>query len=355
MNPNQPPQTYTNIQESPPSITPPPIPQTPSAPQAQQPSVSPGLIVLQWLTYAFWGWTLLGLSSLTFIVIYNVIDQADTSATLPYALAAVLVLLPISIVCDLFYTRRETQKKRGANMVVMVIHAVIFALFAIGSLIGAIFSLVQIVVATGESSSAIAMLVSLLIITILYGLTFLRTLNPFKAELKTGKYYSIVMLVITGIFLALSITGPFAQSLLTKDDRRIEEHLGEVKGAIDNYAISNKSLPSSLSDVTIDNQDGQKLVDDNLVKYTAVSSTKPTISNTNISDVTNTIDINDVDNSGDSYRYTLCVVYKKEKKDSSSLSRSLYDSQDSGYNSYVDTYRHPAGRVCYKLEYTTYN
>lgn len=343
MDSNQTTQTEAINQQSPELIT----PQAPTSQIQQQPSVSPGMIVLQWLTYAFWGWTLLGLSSLTFIVIYNIIDQADTSATLPYALAAVLVLLPISVICDLFYTKHETQKKRGATMVVMVIHAVIFALFTIGSLIGAIFSLVQIVIATGESSSAIAMLVSLLIIAVLYGLTFLRTLNPFKAGFKTGKYYSLVMLVITISFLALSISGPFAQSLLTKDDRRIEEHLGEVEDAIGDYVNSNKSLPDNLSDVTIDNQDGQKLVDDNLVKYAVVSNPKPSKTSAIVSDITG----EDDQYSDTSYRYTLCVNYKKEKKDNYSL--SSYSSDE--YQSSASTYSHPAGRVCYKLEHINYN
>ncbi|MGH7250207.1 MAG: hypothetical protein ACREGC_04480, partial [Minisyncoccia bacterium] len=104
---------------------------------------TPNVIVMQWLTYAFWGWTALSLSILTGIVLANFINKADMGSFTPYAIAAVLVLLPISFVCDYFYSKHEPGKNTGSAMVVMVIHAVLFALFGVGALIGIVFSLVQ--------------------------------------------------------------------------------------------------------------------------------------------------------------------------------------------------------------------
>ncbi len=302
---------------------------------------SAGLIVLQWLTYAFWGWTLLALSGLSSIVIYSLIDKIDSSSLLPYVLAAVLVLLPISIVCDIFYSKKETQKKTGASMVVMIIHAVIFALFAIGSLIGAVFSIVQLVLATDGTSNTIAALVSLLIIAVLYAITFLRTLNPFK-DFKIAKYYTISMIVVTGIFIVLSFTGPFAQSFLTKDDRRIETNIDGVKQGVDDYVSNNKKLPSNISDVDISDKDAKKLITDGLVTYEKVSVSSDKYSSSRYSSSSN----------DKTYRYKLCANYKQEKKGSS---YSYSSSSSNEYSTYISSYTHPSGEVCYKLEYVDYS
>ena len=74
-----------------------------TTPLPSQPSEnSAGVIVLQWLTYAFWGWTLLAVNTLIFMVIFSLLKHVDLSTIIPYAIASVLVLLPISLVCDVF-------------------------------------------------------------------------------------------------------------------------------------------------------------------------------------------------------------------------------------------------------------
>ena len=69
----------------------------------EQPKPMAGNIILQWLTYAFWGWALLGINWLIFIVVFSLLAHQDQTEVIPYAIAAVLVLLPISVVCDFFY------------------------------------------------------------------------------------------------------------------------------------------------------------------------------------------------------------------------------------------------------------
>lgn len=177
---------------APPSVAPlpPPMPIQPpvniyAPPTAQavtpisEPNTSsPGLIVLQWLTYAFWGWTVLAMSVLTVTVLANFISKSDTSGFMPYGIAAVLVLLPISIICDVIYSKHEPLKKLGAASLVMIIHAVLFALFGIGSLIGIVISLVMLFTSSGDSSGTQTALYSSMIITVLYTAVFLRTMNP---------------------------------------------------------------------------------------------------------------------------------------------------------------------------------
>lgn len=292
---------------------------------------SAGQIVLQWLTYAFWGWTLLALSVLASLVIQNLINQFDASGAIPYVLAAVLVLLPLSFVCDLFYRKHEPRKKHGAAMVVMVIHTVIFALFGIGALIFSVFSLVQALLATSSvsSSATTASIISSLVIAALYGITFLRTLNPLNNS-AISKFYGYAMLGVAGIFIVLSFIGPVAQSAMTKDDRRIEAQLSNVKYAVDNHIRKNNTLPANLSELDL-KEDAKAIVDEGLVTYKSDGQIETTGSTTPRPE----------------YRFQLCATFKKESKDYGRYND--YNTEE--YSSYVSTYNHPAGEVCYKLNY----
>lgn len=318
-----------------PLATPLAIPSSPpplsAAPQAA-PAPSPGIIVLQWLTYAFWGWTLLALSVLIFIVIFNLMNQTDSGNTSLYTLAAIVVLLPISLICDFIYQKHELKKKQGVSMAVMVIHAVIFALFAIGTLIGSLFSIVQLMVNSGTTDSTnsnVALFLSLLIISLLYSVTFFRTLNPLKSELKVARIFDIAMLVIIGVFTILAFVGPFAQTFQTKNDRFIEANISSVESGIDAYAKNNHKLPASLKDVTFQDEGAQQLIDKKLVTYKQDAPDSIT---------------------GD-FRYQLCVNYAL-KDHSRSYGYTNYQTDE--YSSYITTSGHKAGDVCYKLQTANY-
>ncbi|MET0980416.1 MAG: hypothetical protein ABWX90_04115 [Candidatus Saccharimonadales bacterium] len=324
------------IQSPSPIVTPTPVvpaaptippPQPAIAPTEDKP-VSPGIIVLQWLTYAFWGWTLLALSVLIFIVIFNLINHTDSGDTSLYALAAIVVLLPISLVCDFLYQKHELKKKQGVSMAVMVVHAVIFALFAIGTLIGSLFSVVQLIVSGGGSYSTdsnVALFLSLMIVSVLYSITFFRTLNPLKSDLKVARIYDITMLVIIGVFTVMAFTGPFARTLQTKNDRLIESSLSDIQTGIDSYTSANNKLPATLSDVNFTNDDAKQLITKNLVTYKQ--------------------DTPDIE-TGD-FHYQLCVTYTAKD---GSPSYDYNDYQQEEYSSYVTTTGHEAGNVCYKLK-----
>ncbi|OGL24112.1 hypothetical protein A2791_04400 [Candidatus Saccharibacteria bacterium RIFCSPHIGHO2_01_FULL_46_30] len=310
------------------------------APEAHK-QASAGHIVLQWLTYVFWGWTILGLVWLMVIVLGNAVTGNDTSSMVPYAIAASLVLLPISVVCDVFYSRHELRKKTGASMVVMIIHAVIFALFGIGALISGILLAIELFIGTSSSTGSwtTVWLYSFLASAVVYALTFLRTLNPFHS-FKIGRWYTIFMVLVVGVFIALGVVGPLAQARLTKDDRRIETNLSVISSAVERYTQDKKALPTNLSQIDVSGSpDAGALISDNLVTYKPEGSVKST----------NTFRQDRATASDTDYRYQLCVTYMKA---SGTGSPRTYSDDNSGYQEYLYIEGHPAGEVCYKLKTT---
>jgi hypothetical protein len=362
MDPNK---TQTNDTQTP--INPEPLPtpyQEPISPQqVQQPQPpspnnldvqhkhqnNPGTIVLQWLTYAFWGWTVFIVSILIFIVLNNIIGNSDSNSFTAYAVAAILVLLPISVVCDVFYSKQESPKKTGGASIVMIIHAVLFALFGIGTLIWMAFSIVTLLTSSSDTSTAKVSLYSSTIVFVLYGALFLRTINPAKFPW-IRRVFVMFMVVAVGIVAVLGVVGPAANERSTKNDRLINENLSTVSSSIDDYARVNSRLPATLSQLNLDG-DAKKLINDNLIDYKA--NTKPSTANrTNSSYITNTQD----NLPSAIYYYQLCVEYKKASKtnDSNYSSSSNYGKDSDGYDTDPLTYSYPAGQTCYKLKTSDY-
>jgi hypothetical protein len=303
---------------------------------------SPGLIILQWLTYAFWGWTLLAVSWLTYLVADSFLNGNDASTMLPYSIASVLVLLPLSLICDMFYIRREPVKKSGGATIVMVIHAVIFALIGIGLLISLVFTLLhQSLDGFVAFDSIRATLVTLFIGVALYLFTFLRTLNP-TPKVHIARIYQMGMLVYVGLLLILSFVGPVLHSVTTRDDRAVNDSLYSISDAVDNYVQSNHKLPVTLNDLTVDPK-AKSVIDRDLIEY------KPEGKTTAI-DYTYDEDRR----TSDEYRYQLCVEYKDKSSSSKYDAYPSYASDDE-YKDYANTTNHPAGNHCYKLKATDYN
>ena len=293
---------------------------------------SAGTIVLQWLSYAFWGWLILALIWLMSVILANAITGEPVDAMVPYAMAATIVLLPIAFVTDFFYRKHEPLKKTGAAMVIMVIHAVIFALCGIGVLISAVFSgLAVFVNAPADTDVPVVVILTLGFATVLYAGAFLRMLNLFKTS-KAAKWYSIGMLVLSLLLITLGVVGPFVSAIGLRDDRRIERQLSEVKTGVDRYASSHGKLPNELKDVEYSNDDTTALVRDDLIMYKKVGP------------------ITDATTDGKGFRYELCVEYKAKSRYSS------YSTNGAEYQTSLYISGHPAGNVCYKLQtLITYN
>ena len=299
---------------------------------------TPGVIVLQWLTYAFWGWLILGLLWLMSVILVNAILGESVNEVVPYAIAASLVLFPLSFVCDTLYRKHEPTKKTGAAMVIMVIHAVLFAILGILSLIIAVFIGINALINIGDplDSQMVGLSVAAFA-ALLYAGAFVRTLNPFKTK-KPAFGYGIAMAVVTVALLAFAIVGPVVSSIATRGDRLIEQALPRVQTSIDSYISDNNKLPSSLNDVTITDSDAKNLVDEGKVEYKAIGK----LSETTLDETLST---------SSTYRYQLCVEYKAEKNNETT--RYSYSDED-GYTNYISTYSHGAGKTCYKVQQTAY-
>lgn len=295
-----------------------------------------GVIVLQWLSYAFWGWLIIGCIWLLAVVLMSFISgDASSSATdmLPYAIAAVVVLLPVAFVLDVFYRRHEPVKKVGVSAVIMVIHVVIFALCGIGVLISAIFVSLNAVISGRFSDGQMVAMLTLVGATLLYAAAFLRTLRPAKLT-RLPAIYGFSMFGIAVILLILGVVGPLASSIRARDDRRIESYLGDVNWGIQGYVSNNNKAPASLDDVEFSEVGAQELVDDGLVRYKNKG--------------TSTGEYNRVE-----YNYQLCVTYRVEKKREYSGDYSnRADSDESKL--YAINYAHPKGETCYTLQQITY-
>lgn len=312
--------------------------------------VNAGLVVLQWLTYAFWGWTVLALSFLTSLVVANFIASADIGSGAAYGIAAVIVLLPISYICDHFYSKREPQHKTGAETIVMVIHAVLFALFGIGSLVVSVFSVVSLLTTSTDSKATTVSLICGLIIAVYYGITFLRTLNPAGLS-RITRHYKLFMLVTISIIAVLGIVGPVAKERSLRDDRLIVNELPNVNNAIKAYHSKNSKLPASLDDLDVDG-DSKRLIDNNLATYKPGSAIKSTY-NDNYPSSSYSSSSSIGGSVAADYSYELCVNYKEKSSDLYGSSSSK-DTDAEGYTTYLSTYDHPAGKVCYKLRTSDY-
>lgn len=334
------------------------IAQAPAAAAPIKSVNTPGVLILQWLTYAFWGWALVALYWLTSLAVqYFVQTPSDESYSytrdylgdlLAYSLAAVIVLFLISIICDVIYSKFEPEHKTGAAMVIMVIHAVIFALCGIGSLIVAVFAVVNLMISSSSNDGAMTTLITAGTMTLLYAATLLRTLRPQKIK-RVVQIFWTVMLISTLIIAGLGIFGPAAYAQRTKNDRAVEEGLPEIARAINDYADENGKLPSSLNDATLrqsyyfsGNDQVALIMDKGLVSY----SPKEEIEQETID--SEGVSIQGVRLSEDKvYHYQLCAVYDVEKD---GYSYNSYRDSDQEYDTSPDTASHAAGKVCYDLQ-----
>lgn len=143
-------------------------------------SHSAGVFILQWVTYALWGWTLLVLSWVIFALVLSILNESSIGELILYPISALVILLPASIVADSFYGKKEPKTKKGGALAIMVIHVVIYVLFMIGFLIAAMFSIVNMAmsVSSGDSNDALGYLISSLLVSACYALLIVRTLRP---------------------------------------------------------------------------------------------------------------------------------------------------------------------------------
>lgn len=329
---------------------------------AELPRPGPGLMVLQWLVYALWGWTLLILGFMvTMVVSYLLRDEGSNSDSISYwegggttyVLAAVIVLFVVSLACDLFYAHAERshQKSAGTN-VIMIIHAVLFALFGIGSLILSVFGGVLLLVNTSnDSTGAVIGLITGAIMAVLYGLTLVRTLRPGWIKNIPIIYWIIMTVVIVATIIA-GVIGPISQERLRAQDTVLEDELPNIADAVNESTKESGKLPASLSELSsqsVLSKEAKKLITDNRVEYKPgekLSSTTLTPGTMRMMPDTDMDQLGGTD--PNVYHYTLCVDYKSA--DGGEPYDSSYKSERQRYDTSLSTYGHNAGRTCYDLQ-----
>jgi hypothetical protein len=320
---------------------------------------SAGMVVLQWLTYAFWGWMIVGVAYLVSVTATYMLNPGQigdsTQEPVAYGIAAVLVLLPVALLCDIFYSKHEVEHKKGASSVVMVIHAVLFALLGIGTLITIAFSLVNMSL-SGYHTGPQIVLITACIMFVLYFLTLVRTVRPFIAK-KLRFIFKIVMVVVVLGICAWGIVGPVAAAARTKDDRAVSAGLTTLSSAINGYASNKGKLPENLNLVmqerggygSADWNTIQNLVDRGMITY------KANIKAPNVNKENSTSgDTFAPSPSSKSFYYELCGTFKYDSENN--YKRAIYSPDiENGYDTYLEPSVYHAGKNCHNLMTTGYS
>lgn len=288
------------------------------------------ILVLQWVSYSLWLWV----AALTSVLASGVIGFFMKSSSLvdsyvTYGIAAMLVLLPLFIVCDRAYLKREQSNKTGGALAIMTVHAVIFIVSCVASLVAAASSIASLFIDNSDTSMQWAALITTVIVAIFFALASFRVLSlKFMPKLK--QFASAIMTGIVVIIIAFGFFGPMAKIASLKNDKLIDSNLSSVSKGVQSYVKENKKLPTDLKDLTITG-DAKKLISDNLV----------TFKNDGVETYGRT----------KTYKYQLCVKYAQEDDVYGGYSLPM----DDDYSSYLSTSGHKAGDVCYKLEYDSYS
>jgi hypothetical protein len=304
-----------------------------------------GVIVLQWLTYAFWGWFASAFTILSGFVINSVLNSGDDIDVFAYVypLSAVIVTFLFAMVADFFYRRYEPVQKTGASNVIMLIHAVLYILIAAGAMIGFVFALISYILglATVSGNGSLSAVLIATVALAVFGAVALRVVLGAKKP-AVRKLIWMILSGITAVIIIAAIAGPIAKSITLKEDRLLEQNLSSVPSLINDYVDKNHTLPASLSEVkpssSYNREEMQRLLDSNLVAY------KPNAGNSNPGTTKYP-----TTSYGKYYNYQLCVTYKAEKNGD----RYLPESSTSG--NYISASSHPKGNVCYDLYATDYS
>lgn len=315
-------------------------------PEQQAPQQRASQVVLQWISYGLWGWTLFALSAvLSATLTYFFVTKDGDYALIIYVLAALVCLLPLAFVADRLYRKVEPEQKHGFAAVVMVVHAVLAFLATVAALITAVISGFSIAIEAPSDGVTIA-IISSLIVAILGGMLFVRILGPIRLR-RFIKFFSWVVLAVASIAIIATLVGPFRALIATRDDRLVEDNLYTIDSEIRNYASEKGSLPLSLKDLELDGnyQEGaQKLIKRNMVTYKP-NSKNPTSDGPTYEEEGMEVDYSDYFTQGSPTRYyELCVNYKKSKGNGSNSQSDLFSASSN----------HGSGEVCYERDTSPY-
>ena len=316
-----------------------------------QPS-TPGTTVLQWLTYAFWGWTIVAVAYLvTMLTGYVLVDSwADDSTAVAYGVAAALILLPIAFITDVLYSRREPEHKKGAASIVMILHSVLFALVAVGGLATVAFSLVNLFVTSDDVAGIYVTIATAATVSILFTKLLGRTIRHqlFK---RFRLYFRLLMLAVVLVTVTLAITGPVSEAVVTRDDRAVRDNLLTTSTAINEYVTTNNMLPGSIDELLAS--------DVYAVRYASgfAESVRAQVANGTLTYTPNTLEalVEEKDGSTQTtFYYELCATYKNALRASSDSYYYTPATSTDGYSDFVQIKATAPGTFCQSLKVTNY-
>jgi len=285
-------------------------------------------LLLQWLMYAFYGWALIAFIYLISSTVYyylNGKNAASYASLSPYAITAIVILLGIAVLCNVLYQKNEPSTKKGSAAAIMIIHAVIFALFAIGALIATIFIIVAYYVSgNGESSVVWAGFITGLLVFLLYAVTFIRTINPPRFKW-INRTYMIGMIAVATLLIVFAIIGPTLRTLNSKNDQLIENNIGSVATTISDKLNNDGTLPESLSSLNLSGN-ALKITMNNILTYIP----------------------NSLPASYPYFYYELCANFKYASSGYNSSTSTSQNADDSAnYSDFPNYSSHPSGHYCY--------
>lgn len=298
-------------------------------------------IILQWLAYSFWFWSLCLIGASLSGVLIHIFVRPDAESTwILYSAAPLIVLLPLAAITDRYYKQMEPREKHGIAAILMVIHAVVACLSAVGAMVAVVYAILNMLISTSGdfSDNLIACIVSF-VIAILSTLFFIRVLYVERLAMVRA-YFTRIVAAIAVVTLLLVIVFPLVSEMRRKGDRIVEDNYFSVTSDINKYARENKKLPESLDDVEFD-EEAQRAIDTGKLTYKTL---------TNPSDIDITPSLQPVEDfspiSSPSYyrdtqrTYELCVDWSFERENG-------YDSSYSGKN-FSSYYGHKKGKQCYE-------
>ena len=309
----------------------------------QEPGSMVVTVVLQWLTYAFWGWSIVAFGFLLSLGAQFLIGESTKSIApevIPSAIAGTVVLFAIASICDIFYSRREEERKTGFSLVLTVLHSVLAGLVGVGVLIAIMLSVIRLITSLNPSvSSEQIFIITGIGVLVLLALLMVRISWPF-ARSNLRLLFRIVFLSIGVSVIALAIFGPGAQNLRMKDDAAVRQTVSAIPAQVDRYVTKEKVLPASLDDIadnssfTGNESTLKSLAERQLITY--MPNIKQPVVSTSTS-LTNK-------RSTTTFYYELCATYKYANKQSSKAYSSYNTSGLANVNG--------AGKTCKTLTAT---
>ena len=311
---------------------------------------SPSVAIFQWLSYAFWGWTAVATAALVATCTNFALNGYTSNyEAVAYVVAAAFVLLPIAVICDVLFSRRERDEKDRIGMVIMVIHTVLFALFAVGALATLVFSLVSIVLAdSGDINGSLVTAVTAAVLVVFFSKLTFRIMRPMtKTRLRL-----LVRVALTTIVLAAmvwGIAGPVTQTLIRKDDTRAQRASETSQVLVNEYLNQNGELPATLQEASglagsyLGSTDGEVVlsaVEDGLLSYTP--NVRPAETKT----------VSGATEPETTFFYELCVTFKYD--DDNRGQYASYMFSPSAYSDGVPGTSPVAGEKCYEVGAVSY-